>query len=179
MFSFLRKKRTEATAPASAGQTPARGATASRTDTPWPDAGQWLQGLEWTVLKRLDGQLQGDYRSLFRGSGLVLANGSDTLAVSAGATSFTLPKAVAFGSSFNVTVQTQPIGQTCAVTAGSGTLGNLASQLGIDPAQASAQLSQMLPGLIDQLTPNGTVPEGGLGNAGDLMGMLGGLLNKS
>lgn len=74
MFSFLRKKRTEATAPASAGQTPARGATASRTDTPWPDAGQWLQGLEWTVLKRLDGQLQGDYRSLFRGSGLVLAD---------------------------------------------------------------------------------------------------------
>lgn len=62
---------------------------------------------------------------------------------------------------------------------GSGTLGNLASQLGIDPAQASQQLSQMLPGLIDQLTPNGTVPEGGLGNAGDLMGMLGGLLNKS
>ena len=33
-----------------------------------------LQRLEWTVLKRLDGQLQGDYRSLFRGSGLVFAD---------------------------------------------------------------------------------------------------------
>ncbi len=33
-----------------------------------------LQRLEWTVLKRLDGQLQGDYRSLFRGAGLVFAD---------------------------------------------------------------------------------------------------------
>jgi uncharacterized protein YidB (DUF937 family) len=61
---------------------------------------------------------------------------------------------------------------------GSGALGNIASQLGIDPAQASSQLSQMLPGLIDKLTPHGAVPEGGLGNAGDLMGMLGGLLQS-
>jgi uncharacterized protein (DUF58 family) len=33
-----------------------------------------LQRLEWTVLKRLDGQLQGDYRSLFRGAGIVFAD---------------------------------------------------------------------------------------------------------
>jgi uncharacterized protein YidB (DUF937 family) len=59
---------------------------------------------------------------------------------------------------------------------GSGPLANIASQLGIDPAQASGQLAQMLPGLIDKLTPHGAVPEGGLGNSGDLMGMLGGLL---
>jgi uncharacterized protein YidB (DUF937 family) len=37
----------------------------------------------------------------------------------------------------------------------------------------------MLPGLIDKLTPNGAAPEGGLGNAGDLMGMLGGLLSRN
>ncbi len=61
---------------------------------------------------------------------------------------------------------------------GNGTLGNIASQLGIDPAQASGQLAQVLPGLIDKLTPNGSAPAGGLGNAGDLMGMLGGLLNQ-
>jgi uncharacterized protein YidB (DUF937 family) len=59
---------------------------------------------------------------------------------------------------------------------GSDAIGNIASQLGIDPAVASNQLSQMLPGLIDQLTPNGALAEGGLGNSGDLMGMLGGLL---
>ncbi len=59
---------------------------------------------------------------------------------------------------------------------GSGTLGNMASQLGLDPAQVSEQLAQMLPGLIDKLTPHGALPEGGLGHSGDLAGMLGGLL---
>lgn len=33
-----------------------------------------LQQLEWTVIRRLDGLLQGDHKSLFRGSGLELAD---------------------------------------------------------------------------------------------------------
>jgi hypothetical protein len=33
-----------------------------------------LQQLEWTVLRRLDGLLQGDHKTLFRGSGLELAD---------------------------------------------------------------------------------------------------------
>ncbi|MBP6778745.1 MAG: DUF58 domain-containing protein, partial [Piscinibacter sp.] len=33
-----------------------------------------LRRLEWTVLRRLDGLLHGDYRSLFRGFGLDLAD---------------------------------------------------------------------------------------------------------
>jgi len=33
-----------------------------------------LRRLEWTVLRRLDGLLQGDYRTLFRGSGIDLAS---------------------------------------------------------------------------------------------------------
>jgi uncharacterized protein (DUF58 family) len=33
-----------------------------------------LRHLEWTALRRLDGLLQGDYRTLFRGSGIDLAN---------------------------------------------------------------------------------------------------------
>ena len=40
--------------------------------TPSPD--QFLQQLEWTVLRRLDGLLQGDYRTLWRGAGLDLAD---------------------------------------------------------------------------------------------------------
>lgn len=56
-------------------------------------------------------------------SGLVLANGSDTLSVSAGAASFTMPTAVAYGSSYAVTVATQPAGLTCSVTDGTGTMG--------------------------------------------------------
>ena len=37
-------------------------------------AEQLLQRLEWTVLRRLDGLLQGDYRTLWRGAGLDLAD---------------------------------------------------------------------------------------------------------
>jgi uncharacterized protein (DUF58 family) len=39
---------------------------------PTPDA--ILRRLEWTVIRRLDGVLQGDYRTLFRGAGLDLAD---------------------------------------------------------------------------------------------------------
>ena len=39
-----------------------------------PSAQALLQRLEWTVLKRLDGALQGDYRTLFRGHGVDLAD---------------------------------------------------------------------------------------------------------
>ena len=62
---------------------------------------------------------------------------------------------------------------------GSDTVRTMAAKLGIDPDQAAQQLSAMLPGLIDKLTPHGEAPAGGLGNSNDLMGMLGGLLNKS
>lgn len=51
------------------------------TRRPTPDtaarphaAEEVLRRLEWTVLRRLDGLLQGDYRTLFRGSGLDFAD---------------------------------------------------------------------------------------------------------
>ena len=56
------------------------------------------------------------------GSGLVLANGSDTFAVSSGATSFTMPTPVAYTSSYAVAVRTQPAGLACAVSTGTGTM---------------------------------------------------------
>jgi len=56
-------------------------------------------------------------------AGLVLINGDDAFAVSSGASSFTLPTAVAYGSTYAVTVQTQPTGLTCAVSGGSGKMG--------------------------------------------------------
>lgn len=68
-------------------------------------------------------------------------------------------------------------------------MGMLAAQFGGNTAQASTALSDLLPGLIDQLTPQGQVPaDNGLGALGallggqdspapgDLMGMLGGLM---
>ncbi len=57
------------------------------------------------------------------GTGLVLANGTDELAVAANATTFTMGNAVAQGSSYAVTVMTQPSGQSCGVTNASGQMG--------------------------------------------------------
>ena len=61
---------------------------------------------------------------------------------------------------------------------GPDAIAGLAEKLGISHGDAASQLSNILPGLIDKLTPHGEAPAGGLGNAGDLMGMLGGLLQK-
>ena len=44
------------------------------TPTAVPASEQLLRRLEWTVIRRLDGLLQGDYRTLFRGSGVDLAD---------------------------------------------------------------------------------------------------------
>ncbi|MBW8466720.1 MAG: YidB family protein, partial [Thiobacillus sp.] len=71
-------------------------------------------------------------------------------------------------------------------------MGMIARQLGGNQQQAAGTLADLLPGLIDQLTPQGRLPtdngQGGLGallgggdgrlDAGDLMGMLGGLMRK-
>ena len=73
MFTFLRRRLTER-AERAAGQQAAPGREVQAKDPARPDPQQVLRRLEWTVIKRLDGQLQGDYRSLFRGAGLVLAD---------------------------------------------------------------------------------------------------------
>jgi len=64
----------------------------------------------------------GTISGLGSSSGLVLANGSDTLTVLANATSFSMPTGVANGSTYNVTVQAHPIAMSCTVTNGAGTV---------------------------------------------------------
>lgn len=44
---------------------------------------------------------------------------------------------------------------------GGSALHDLAAQLGVSPQQASGSLASVLPQLIDQLTPNGQLPQGG------------------
>ena len=56
--------------------------------------------------------------------GLVIANGADTLNPMHGTASFAFATPVATGAAFAVTVTTQPAGESCAVTAGSGTVGS-------------------------------------------------------
>jgi uncharacterized protein (DUF58 family) len=61
-----------------AGQAPAAQAAGSAAGAPLPTpahhAEQVLRRLEWKVIRRLDGLLQGDYRTLLRGTGLDLAD---------------------------------------------------------------------------------------------------------
>lgn len=59
---------------------------------------------------------------------------------------------------------------------GGDMLGQLAGKLGIAPETASSQLADVLPGLVDKLTPNGELPQGDLMAQG--MNLLQGFLNK-
>ncbi|MGB4225750.1 MAG: YidB family protein [Candidatus Dechloromonas phosphoritropha] len=56
---------------------------------------------------------------------------------------------------------------------GGSVLHDLATKLGVSPQQASGSLAGVLPQLIDQMTPNGEVPQGG-----DLLSQGLGLLKK-
>ena len=89
------------------------------------------------------------------------------------------------GTGANQPVNPDQLGQAL----GPDLMGMIAAQLGGNRDQASSTLADLLPGLIDQLTPQGQVPAdnapgalgallGGQNNpaAGDLMGMLGGLM---
>ena len=69
-------------------------------------------------------------------------------------------------------------GEQLSNVLGSGPLAQIAAQLGVAPGAAAGQIAQVLPGLVDHLSPQGDAPQGGFGNAGDLLGMLGGLLRK-
>jgi uncharacterized protein YidB (DUF937 family) len=59
--------------------------------------------------------------------------------------------------------------------AGGGILGQLAQQAGMSHEDTAGHLSQMLPDIVDKLTPGGALPEGGIGNA---MEMLSGLMKR-
>jgi hypothetical protein len=87
-------------------------------------------------------------------NGLVLANGSDTVNVASGAGSFTMPRAVASGGGYAVTVQSQPAGQNCTVSNGTGTVGTSdVTNIGVSCVASDYTLS----GKINGLTANGLV----------------------
>ena len=59
---------------------------------------------------------------------------------------------------------------------GDDTVKNIASKLGMDSNAVTSQLSNLLPDVVDKLTPDGKVPEGDMLSKG--MEMLGGLFGK-
>lgn len=44
---------------------------------------------------------------------------------------------------------------------GGGAMQDIAAKLGVSPEQASGSLADLLPQVVDKLTPNGQLPEGG------------------
>ncbi len=55
---------------------------------------------------------------------------------------------------------------------GNDQMSQMAERMGLSTGDLGAQLSQMLPQAVDQLTPGGRVPEGGLGDLGGLLESL-------
>ncbi len=100
-------------------------------------------------------------------SGLVLANGSDTVTVASGATGFTLLGGVNYGANYNVTVQTQPVGSTCSVTSGSGAMG--ASDVA-DVSVTCSVNTHNISGTVSGLSASGLV----LSNGSDVRTVLSG-----
>jgi uncharacterized protein YidB (DUF937 family) len=57
---------------------------------------------------------------------------------------------------------------------GGDTLAGLAKQLGLSQEDASQGLAGLLPQIVDQLTPQGQMPQNGLGDIASIMEALGG-----
>ena len=56
-------------------------------------------------------------------AGLVLANGGDTVSPAVGATTFTFPKRIDYGTNYTITVKTPPAHMNCSVSGGTGSAG--------------------------------------------------------
>jgi uncharacterized protein YidB (DUF937 family) len=55
---------------------------------------------------------------------------------------------------------------------GADTIASIAQQLGLSHGDAAGQLAQILPQVVDKLTPQGQAPAGGLGDIGGLLAQL-------
>lgn len=76
----------------------------------------------------------------------------------------------------NLPVSGDQIGS--ALGGAGGLLAQLAQQAGVSHAEAGQQLSQLLPQIVDHLTPAGQLPAAGAGGLGELTSLLGGLFSR-
>ncbi len=72
------------------------------------------------------------------------------------------------GSGQNQPVSPEQMGQVF----GNDQMSQMAERMGLSTGDLGAQMAQVLPQAVDHFTPAGQVPEGGLGNLGDLLGQL-------
>jgi len=78
------------------------------------------------------------------------------------------------GTGENKPVQPQQLTQAL----GADAMARIASKAGVSAAEAPNLLAQVLPVLVDRMTPKGAPPAQAPANADALLGMLGGLLGK-
>jgi uncharacterized repeat protein (TIGR03803 family) len=98
-------------------------------------------------------------------TGLVLANGNDTLNVPATMTTFTMPTAVASGATYNVVVRSHPVNVRCTVSNGSGTGGDSAvSNIGVTCGPASLSTLYSFGNAEDGKDPSPGLIQGSDGN---------------
>jgi uncharacterized protein YidB (DUF937 family) len=74
------------------------------------------------------------------------------------------------GTGQNLPVTAQQIQQVL----GSNTIRDLAARAGLSPDEVTSHLSQLLPAIVDKLTPNGQIPQGDIMSKG--MDLLKGLM---
>lgn len=87
-------------------------------------------------------------------TGLVLANGSDTVTVPAGASRFTFPNQIDYGDEYNITVVNSPVHMTCLPsTYSSGSAGHYVS---IEALIQCYQNTFAVSGTVTGLTATGT-----------------------
>jgi hypothetical protein len=93
--------------------------------------------------------------------GLFLQNGSDQLGISQNGT-FTFPTPVNSGSSYNVTVLSQPNGQTCTVSSGSGTATATVTNVSVTCAAVSNVTISIVVSGLTASTPGLVVEDNGI-----------------
>lgn len=108
----------------------------------------------------------GTITGLGAATGLVLVNGSDTLIVPAGATSFTMPTSVGNGMAYSVTVKAHPTVQDCTVVSGAGTVSgaNVTTVTVTCKAGTESVLHSFAGGPADGDTPAGSLIQASDGN---------------
>ncbi len=112
------------------------------------DTSVWTRTFTMAMLPQL---ISGNISGL-AGRLVLQNNGGETLA-SLGDGSFFFPTAVAYGAPYAVTVNTQPQGQTCSVSNGSGTVGSVAIRnVAVVCATNTYQVAGSVSGLVGSLT---------------------------
>ncbi len=86
--------------------------------------------------------------------GLALSSGGQTVGISPGASSFTFPQSIPFGSRYAVIVQAQPLSLTCSVSNGSGVMGAAPVD---DISIACSTSTFALGGTVSGLTSSGLI----------------------